>query len=156
MAGVGKYANFYLLTWEDVEHMWSQKKQVTQQHPHMTLLLLIDSCRGVWKNSHQNMNKEDPWQRNFLWVSLSTSHPFLKRIIIIIIFGCACSMQKVPGQGSNLCCSSDNTRSLTCWATRELLFFFFFFFFFMAASMADGSSQVRGWIWTTAVATPDP
>ena len=35
-------------------------------------------------------------------------------------FGCACSMWKFPGQGSNLCHSSDNIRSLTHWATREI------------------------------------
>ena len=43
-------------------------------------------------------------------------------------FGCHCSMWKFPGQGSNLChssdpsCCSDNTRSLTYCATRELFF----------------------------------
>ena len=41
-------------------------------------------------------------------------------------FGPACNMWKFLGQGSNACHSSDpshcrdNTRSLTCWATREL------------------------------------
>ena len=31
------------------------------------------------------------------------------------------TMQKLPGQELNLCHCSDNARSLTCWATRELL-----------------------------------
>ena len=34
-------------------------------------------------------------------------------------FSHAHNMQKFPGQGLNLHHSSDNTRSLTCWATRE-------------------------------------
>ena len=43
------------------------------------------------------------------------------------LFGCTHSMWKFPGLGlnlshsNNLSCSSDITRSLTCWATRELL-----------------------------------
>ena len=41
-------------------------------------------------------------------------------IIIIIIINCAHSMQKFLGQGLNLPHSSDNTGSLTRWATREL------------------------------------
>ena len=35
-------------------------------------------------------------------------------------FGCTCSTWKFPGQGLNPCHSSDSTRTLTHWATREL------------------------------------
>ena len=53
-----------------------------------------------------------------------------------VLFGC--SMWKFPGQGSNLhhsynqSHSIDNTRSLTHWATRELLNLILFFFFWAA------------------------
>ena len=30
-------------------------------------------------------------------------------------------MKKFPGQVSNLCHSSDKARSLTCWATKEIV-----------------------------------
>ena len=45
---------------------------------------------------------------------------------VLVFFGCTHIMQKFLGQGSILCHSSnqshcsDNTGSLTCWATREL------------------------------------
>ena len=38
----------------------------------------------------------------------------------IFLFGHICSMRKFPGQWSILCHSSETTRSLTHWATREL------------------------------------
>ena len=38
-------------------------------------------------------------------------------------FGCAQGMWKFLGQGLNLSHSSDNARSLTCWASRELWIF---------------------------------
>ena len=47
--------------------------------------------------------------------------------IYLLIFGCTCSMQKLPGQGSKPCQSSnpshssDNARSLTHCTTKELL-----------------------------------
>ena len=41
----------------------------------------------------------------------------------VFIGGHAHSMQNFLGQGSNSYHSGDNTRSLTCWATRELPFF---------------------------------
>ena len=40
-------------------------------------------------------------------------------IYLFIYFSCTCGMQKFPGQGSNLCHSSDNAGSLTHWATKE-------------------------------------
>ena len=47
---------------------------------------------------------------------------FLKKTFLFyfIFFGHAYGMWKFPGQGSNLHYSSNNTGSLTCWATREL------------------------------------
>ena len=56
------------------------------------------------------------------------------------------------GQGLRLCHHSDNARSLTCWATRELQGFwmeelyFIYLCLFMAAPTAYGSSQARGQI----------
>ena len=69
-------------------------------------------------------------------------------------------MWKFPGQGSNLCHSSDpsgcsdNTGSLT-HTTRELIFFYFSFFCFlifnfMATPAAYGSSWARGQIGAAA------
>ena len=43
-------------------------------------------------------------------------------------------MQKFPGQGSSPCHSSDNTRSLTHWATRELQVSYF------------SEEACRGWV----------
>ena len=85
-------------------------------------------------------------------------------------FGHTHGMQKFQGQGLNLNPSSeerhgsDNTGSLSQWATREHLKFFSFvlFFPFKAAPTAYGSSQAEGWIsataaaYTTATATGDP
>ena len=51
--------------------------------------------------------------------------------LFYFIFGCTCSMQKFPGQGSNLHHSSDpnhssyNARSITHQATREFQVWFF-------------------------------
>ena len=53
-------------------------------------------------------------------------------VVCLFVFGHAQGMQKFPGQGSNPCHSSnpshssDNPRSLTCYATRELLICLFF------------------------------
>ena len=44
---------------------------------------------------------------------------------LISLFGCAHNMQKFWGQESNLSHSSDNARSLTHWATRELWNFYY-------------------------------
>ena len=44
--------------------------------------------------------------------------------IYMYFFGCACGMQKLPGQGSNWSHSSENARSLTRWVTRELCKYF--------------------------------
>ena len=41
--------------------------------------------------------------------------------LFVCLFGHAYSIQKFPGQGLNPCHSNDNAKSLTCWATRELL-----------------------------------
>ena len=61
------------------------------------------------------------------------------RTLGIYIYG----MQKFPGQGVNLSHSSDNARSLTCWATRQVwdtyfyhLHSFFFSFLFKATPAA--------------------
>ena len=40
--------------------------------------------------------------------------------VFFFFFCCICGMLKFQGQGQNLCHSSDNARSLTCCATREL------------------------------------
>ena len=41
-------------------------------------------------------------------------------LIYLFILDHTCCMQEFPGRGSNLSHSSDNTGSLTPWATREL------------------------------------
>ena len=67
-------------------------------------------------------------------------------------------MQKFLGQGLNprqnckQTHSSDNTRSFTCWATRELPKKTFW----GVALAAYEISQARDQIQATAVATPDP
>ena len=38
----------------------------------------------------------------------------------VCFLGCTCYRWKFPAQGPNPCPSRDNTRSLTCWVTREL------------------------------------
>ena len=54
------------------------------------------------------------------------SKKFYLFFYLFIFFGCTCGIWKFLGQGSNLChssdqsCCSDNTRSLTCCAIREL------------------------------------
>ena len=87
-------------------------------------------------------------------------------------FGRSCGMWKFPGQGWHACHSNkpsrcnDNTRSLTCYATREflllLLFFFFFFFFFgflglhlwnMEAPRLGVKSELRLPAYATATST---
>ena len=46
-------------------------------------------------------------------------------IFNFFFFGHTCGMQKLLGQRSNPCYSSDNAGSLTCCTTRELLFLIF-------------------------------
>ena len=46
---------------------------------------------------------------------------FKFKCTLFLFLGCTHSMQKVPGQRSNPCHSSDNTGSLSGWATRELI-----------------------------------
>ena len=46
-----------------------------------------------------------------------------KLFIFLRILGHTHGMWEYPGQGLNLCQSSDNIGSLTRWATREFLFF---------------------------------
>ena len=54
------------------------------------------------------------------------AHFFFFFFVFVFFFGHACDMQKFQGQGVNPCHSadpshsSDNARSLFCWATREL------------------------------------
>ena len=62
-----------------------------------------------------------------------------------------------PCHSSNPSCCSDNTGSLTHWATRELQkapssssSFFYFFCLFRATPAAYGGSQARGWIGAVA------
>ena len=52
-----------------------------------------------------------------IWVCVIVFSSFL---IFEILLGCACSMQKFPGQGLNPEHSSDNARPLSHWATGEL------------------------------------
>uniref|UniRef100_A0A4X1VAI2 Uncharacterized protein n=1 Tax=Sus scrofa TaxID=9823 RepID=A0A4X1VAI2_PIG len=60
-------------------------------------------------------------------ILISCSHIY-SSIFCLFVFGCTHSMWKFPGQGWNPCHSSvpgrcsDNTRSLTCYITRELLY----------------------------------
>ena len=78
-------------------------------------------------------------------------------------FGCTCGMSQFQGQRLSPCHSSDNTRSLICYATRELqkyvyifkyLFLLFLvfclFLFFRATPAAQGSSQAGGQIGAVA------
>ena len=59
-----------------------------------------------------------------IWTDLAETQLHLV-FIFYFIFGCAHRMRKFLGQGMNLCHSSDNARSLTHQATRELLHFVF-------------------------------
>ena len=70
---------------------------------------------------------------------------FVFQFLFIYLFGHDHSMWKFPGQGTNLHRSSGNTRSLTQWATRELLFFFFF------GLPKHWNSHTRAQIWATVV-----
>ena len=88
---------------------------------------------------HGNIRSLTHWARaeikpalSWLLVGFITAEPhqelpYLNFYLFFVFFGCACGMQKFPGQGSNLhhrtdpsCHCSDNTGSLTRWATREL------------------------------------
>ena len=71
---------------------------------------------------------------SFHFYELSMIHPHFSLICLLVLliffffFGWALDMWKFPGQGSdqhyssNLSFCSDNTRSLTSWAKRELQF----------------------------------
>ena len=48
------------------------------------------------------------------------SFQLLWPILIFHFFGYACGKQKLPSQRLNVCCSGDNTGSLSRWAIREL------------------------------------
>ena len=70
--------------------------------------------------------------------------PFLLLYLFIYYFGCACDLQKLPGQRSNLTCNQsqrgENTRYI----------FFFFFVFLGPHPGAYGGSQARGQIGAVA------
>ena len=69
-----------------------------------------------------------------VWMDMTLSSLWLELYFfvffynLIFLFGCTYGMQKFPGQVLNPCLSGnqshngDNTRSLTHWATRELLY----------------------------------
>ena len=71
------------------------------------------------------------------WEKVSTTSYFyaiLIPLLWIYIFGHSCGIWKFPGQGFNLhhkndtSCWSENVKSLTCWAQRELLYWSIFKF----------------------------
>ena len=74
----------------------------------------------IWQKPHPRSSWDEPSLSSALaevtrgWRSLSASSR------AVLGFGRAHSLGKFPGLGSNPCHSSDNTRSLTYWATREL------------------------------------
>ena len=69
--------------------------------------------RGHWTSvSEREESRKGVEGTEASYHSCAKGHPWF------FLFFC-CSMQKFPGQGSNLCHSSDNARFLTCWATRE-------------------------------------
>ena len=99
----------------------------------------ISAKRSVWRmkklkipsNLHFKMRIYSTHLQKFFFVSLKYSFPILmnkhaKLGNIMNLRPHAPSMWKIPGQGSNLChssnlnCCSDNATSLTHWATREL------------------------------------
>ena len=131
-----------------------------------------------WRNEWMNASllpllKTAPYEKALSWpfsvktaISLLPSTPSSKSNFFLrhhhhltYLFPCAPptgGMWEFPGEGSNLRHSrnpsrcSDNVRSLTCCATRELylltyLGVFFFFWPFRAAGAAHGSSQAKGW-----------
>ena len=85
-------------------------------------------------------NKSTFQMRSLVIISLCLQEPKIhlpskykwEPFYLFIYFGLVRSMLKLPGQGLNLSrsidlsCCSNNTRSLTCWATRQLLGSLFF------------------------------
>ena len=106
---------------------------------------------------------------------MCTSQDFILNFIYLFklknyfYFGCTHRMWMFWCPGSNLCHSSklnhssDNARSLTHWATRELLKFLFLNIFLLlratpvayGSSQAGGESELQMPIHTTATATQD-
>ena len=63
-------------------------------------------------------------KKTILPTFLTFNYNFLQLLLCLLLFffsGCASGMQKFPGQGSNLCHSSDNDRSLIHCAVKEFL-----------------------------------
>ena len=87
-----------------------------EAHRSSIICSLVCKCFGTKGN--QNVS---PWNMSLWHTDFS--------------FGHTCGMQEFLGQGLNSCHSSDlshsndNIRSLTHWATTELLAYWFFFFF---------------------------
>jgi len=82
-------------------------------------------------------------------------YPYTKKLVAVsmkfknflILFGHVLSIWKFRGQRSNPCHSSDNARSLTCWATREFLKFPFelnVLYFIWEPHFGAQSHHVRG------------
>ena len=76
----------------------------------------------------ENLHEEKPWT---FQKDTQTDMNRWHSLVFLSFFGCACSRQKFPRQGSKLHQSSDlshrsaNTGSSTCWASRELDILFF-------------------------------
>ena len=67
--------------------------------------------------------------------------------MFVFIFGCALSIQKFPGQGSNLSHSSDHTKSLTAGPPGNFRFVAFYPFFSLSLSclrFEENCEQHRG------------
>lgn len=81
----------------------------------LTLQIVLGSM-----NISNNMMSYNPWTYG--------AFPFIHTLFNFLLFflffyfsfyGCKCSIQKFPGQESNLSHKSDNARSLTCCAIRD-------------------------------------
>ena len=98
----------------------------THTHKHILGYRAIHHIFYIWLLSSIFCNSQELQVYFFSWSLLA----FLLLLLLFFFlfffffffffFGHACTMGKFPGQGSNLRHSSDNVRSSTCWATREL------------------------------------
>ena len=70
-------------------------------------------------------------------------------IYFILFFVHACSMWKFLVQGSNLSHSSDITKSVTCWVTRELLYHDLFNYSYSGLSNDSPDANVHSLIHGT-------
>ena len=113
----GTILPYYTYLWLCPTHFQPPRESLQNYEIEMILLSLFQ--RG-WVNYLRSQSHYRWWCWSYQPGSQTRLPEFLCCCFLLLLFYRAHSIEKCLGQGLNLSHSSDNTRSLTRWATREL------------------------------------